>query len=348
MPGGEPVRRSLGLPRFPHFTAAAETLADVLASDTERRHRPMAPGTGQPGLIFRFADAVERILFIGDLHPTSQTQDNLQVLLEPVWNDLLSGRLGLVILGDFTHPGDGDMTDMKPSIHLFTDLLAPLKVMFPDRVALLRGDHESVGSPFGLDFGKAAGGIPARSAGDNLLEMITDGVIWMFAPQQPAHLEQDDEYAGLWDLSPTAERYCLKGNRLLAKGYEGRWYDFSHLEPGSTEIEMVFRNQDNPLDIRTLRPRLENDVIHFMVSGDCDYDGCRCTMVLNQSKLFGAAVAAVAGNDFPSFLQARVYDRLPLIATGKSFIANHAAPPWQLNDTPRPPNGIDELLELQP
>lgn len=311
---------------FATFEAAVRSLYSVLDSPTETALR-LPSGEDQPGTVFRFPAAVNQVLLIGDLHPSKDTLTNLAKLLELVYPDLEGGTLGLAILGDFTHPGEGDLTDMAPSIELVTEWLAPLKVTYPTQVTLIRGDHESVGSPYGIDFGKITDYLSSSLVANNP-QLWASGLVTMVAPNRPEFVDRLGEPLGLFDMTERAERFCFQNRRMLTEEYRGKWYDF--IEYDEAQKQLRFSNDLNPQDQRTLFLTFKDATVQLLWPDPVTGQLLPCSLSVNQSSLWGAEIRARGGDELVRFVQQEVYDRLPMFACGQNFICNHAAPPLPL------------------
>ncbi len=106
----------------------------------------------RPGGLLQLPDRPAPI-FVGDLHARI---DNLLVVLtqNAFLESLQDGGGMLIIIGDAVHPDEpGQEEDMEMSM-LLMDLILRLKVLFPDRVFYLRGNHDS----FSEEISK--GGVP--------------------------------------------------------------------------------------------------------------------------------------------------------------------------------------------
>ena len=154
------IRQLFGGAIEPLEPKAALALAEQATELTRKEPYRPADSRGEPGGLIRLPPELTPIV-IGDLHAKV---DNLLVILSQngFLEGLETGRACLVFLGDEVHSEvDGQMEDMDDSI-LMMDLIFRLKVRFPDRVFLIRGNHESFseeiakdGIPQGLLWAKA-------------------------------------------------------------------------------------------------------------------------------------------------------------------------------------------------
>lgn len=130
---------------------AMATLDQVLLILSDEAFR-QKNGKGEPGGLLTPPEGPTPII-VGDIH--AQIENLIAILVQgEVLNDLSRGESYLLFLGDLVHrEGSGELEEMDSSL-LALDLFFKLKIAFPERVFLLRGNHED----FGGEVGK--GGVP--------------------------------------------------------------------------------------------------------------------------------------------------------------------------------------------
>lgn len=309
--------------------------------------------SSRPGSVFRFGDHTEKAIFIGDLHPDRNNFDNFRKLTEKYLPGILKGNIGLVVGGDFTHPGTGDLTEMESSLKLLTDYLLPLKLKRPDNVVLLRGDHESVGSPYGPDFGKSASFIPQNIAGDDLAAFLDMDMIWVMSPELPQLQKPGNEFNGLFSDSPEAIQFSFSGFFLRETLFQGEKYVFSRIEGKAESQVLIFRHYDNPERIKKIFVKTVEGKIYFLYKPEEGKDETvACSLAVNQSRLYGKYVSEKLGKEWVERLQKEIYDRLPIIAVGRSFAAVHAGPLHNPNgkssSSERWRPTLQDIIDLEP
>ncbi len=96
---------------------------------------------GKPGAVVELPDHIAPIV-VGDLHGKV---DNLLVVLTQggLLDALEKGKAALVILGDAVHREEKGYYDEMESSLLIMDLILQLKLLFPQQVFYLRGNHDS-------------------------------------------------------------------------------------------------------------------------------------------------------------------------------------------------------------
>jgi len=146
------VRRIFGGPislKSPEeATAAIQRVNAILRSEA---YRPKDTA-GRPGGLIDLPDMLSPII-VGDLH--ARVDNLLKILSEDGFLPaLFRGEACLIFLGDAIHPEDDrDLEQMDTSL-LILDLIFRLKIVFPNNVFYLRGNHDS----FDEQVGKA--GVP--------------------------------------------------------------------------------------------------------------------------------------------------------------------------------------------
>lgn len=150
----------LGAPILaPARPEALSLLEHGIEAVAEEPYRPRA-SDGRPGALLELPPGPAPIL-IGDLHGRI---DNLLVILTQnrFLEALSEGRAMLIFLGDAVHPDEPGKEDEMDSSMLLMDLILKLKLLFPQQVFYLRGNHDSFseeisknGVPQGLVWSKA-------------------------------------------------------------------------------------------------------------------------------------------------------------------------------------------------
>jgi hypothetical protein len=140
--------------------ALLESVIELMGED---KYRPR-DWRGQPGGLVELPEKLIPII-VGDLH--AQVDNLLNLLSQNAFLEgLESGEACLVLLGDAVHSElDGQMDEMESSM-LIMDLILRLKARFPDRVFLIRGNHDS----FAEDVSKE--GIPQGLLWDRVLREV--------------------------------------------------------------------------------------------------------------------------------------------------------------------------------
>ncbi|MFA6169488.1 MAG: metallophosphoesterase [Candidatus Margulisiibacteriota bacterium] len=141
----KPVLSVAGL--FHEITDIKQTLADVAykfqveASGVYNKYclRQSTAG-GALGSLIRIKGHAGGVVTIGDLHGNV---DRLNAILKEFGPQLRSGELSLVFLGDLIHPERTNLADMRASLGLLNAVIQ-LKNTFPDRVHILRGNHDVI------------------------------------------------------------------------------------------------------------------------------------------------------------------------------------------------------------
>jgi hypothetical protein len=163
----------------PSQDEALALLERVIQIMEREAYRPRT-ADGRPGGLLELPDEPAPI-FVGDLHARI---DNLLVILtqNAFLESLENGSGMLIIIGDAVHPDEpGQEDDMDMSM-LLMDLILRLKVLFPERVFYIRGNHDSFseeiskgGVPQGLVWEKALHdrrGIKYRNAMEQLYGLL--------------------------------------------------------------------------------------------------------------------------------------------------------------------------------
>ena len=148
----EALARLLGAPIAEPSRGAALALLEGVIEVMEREPNRLAAQDGGPGSVLSLPRGPTPIL-VGDLH--ARIDNLLVVLTQNGFLEALRDGTGLLILmGDAVHPDvPGHQSEMDRSM-LLMDLIFRLKLLFPDRVFYLRGNHDS----FADDISK--GGVP--------------------------------------------------------------------------------------------------------------------------------------------------------------------------------------------
>ncbi|MBN2382993.1 metallophosphoesterase [bacterium] len=311
-----------------NFSDLVQALADMLKQESEqlRPHDSQA----RPGAIEIVPDRIARVLYFGDIHPSRKNLPNFERALDPFWDELKQGTLAIVLAGDFTHPGEDDLTDMQPSVQMLGEYLIPLKLSFPDQIVLIRGDHESVGSPFAEDFGKGTDFLPSWTIANGLDELLESGLLWALGPNKPEFGPKQGRFAGIYLNTPEAERYVISGKKFGREAFAGSWHPFHRIEEKDGKQYLVFRGSDKNPAARWIRIERESDLVRFYLENDGE--DTLCSIALNQSRTYGHYLEKIAGKSIVQLLQQEVYDQLPLIVSGKCFAGIHGAPP-DLNES---------------
>jgi hypothetical protein len=187
----ERLARVLNAPiQVPSRSEALDLLEQVIRIMEREAYRPLT-ADGRPGGLLELPDGPAPI-FVGDLHARI---DNLLVILtqNAFLESLENGRGMLIIIGDAVHPDEpGEEDDMEMSM-LLMDFILRLKVLFPERVFYLRGNHDS----FSEDISK--GGVP-------------QGLVWEKALHDRRGLKYRNAMEQLYDVLP----YVALSSQFLA------------------------------------------------------------------------------------------------------------------------------------
>ncbi|MCF7984874.1 MAG: metallophosphoesterase [Thiohalocapsa sp.] len=177
----ERLAKLLGSPiECPSRSEGLALLEQVIALMGREPYRPQARD-GRPGSLLQLPGRPAPI-FVGDLHARI---DNLLVILTQngFLESLQDGSGMLILVGDAVHPDEPGREDEMDMSMLLMDLIFRLKLLFPERVFYLRGNHDS----FSEDVNK--GGVP-------------QGLLWEKALHDRRGAEYRDAMQRLYDVLP--------------------------------------------------------------------------------------------------------------------------------------------------
>ncbi|MFC1851876.1 metallophosphoesterase [candidate division CSSED10-310 bacterium] len=317
-----------------------DTLIDLMADVLDNIVPAIRPrnSRNKPGAIFQLNPIIEKVLYFGDLHPARKNIDNFLKAMAPHFRLLQEGRLAIVVAGDFTHPATDDLTDMEPSVMFLQQVLIPLKILFNQNVVLLRGDHETVGNPYGEDFGKGTDFVPPWTLEKGLEAFIESGLVWAMGPNKP-EFSGAGRFTGIYNNSPQSERYSIGGKEFGRETFKGSWYTFKKVEVKDSKEYFVFEGVEKNPPQRWVRIERGDDRIQFFLEEE--NSDILCSLALNQSRAYGLYVERIGGQKTLEKLQYRVYDRLPLVVRGNSFAGVHGSPIEKLSPS-------DDKVQIEP
>jgi hypothetical protein len=164
------------LPRFEALALLEQVIA-VMEHEAYRLPRD----DGGPGGLLQLPSKPAPII-VGDLHARI---DNLLVILTQngFLESLQDGSAMLILVGDAVHPDEPGLEDEMDRSMLLMDLIFRLKLLFPQRVFYLRGNHDS----FADDISK--GGVP-------------QGLLWEQALHEQRGSRYRDAMQRFYDLLP--------------------------------------------------------------------------------------------------------------------------------------------------